>query len=179
LAFEKVISSRSVFKGRAVNLRVDTVEEPDGRRTTREVVEHTEVICVVAVDGDGKFVLVRQYREAIGKDLLEIPAGGIEAGEDPAEAVRREMAEETGFEPRKLERMGGFYSAPGFCTEYLHLFLATDLVPHRLEAEDTAGIEVVRVRPDEVPGLIESGAICDSKSIAGLLTYLGRKAYCE
>ena len=176
MAIEKVISTRRVFNGRAVNLRVDTVEEPDGRRTTREVVEHAEVICVVAVDGDGNFVLVRQYREAIGKELLEIPAGGIEAGEDPATAVRREMAEETGFEPRKLERMGGFYSAPGFCTEYLHLYLATDLVPHRLEAEDTAGIEVVRVRPDEVPGLIKSGVIRDSKSIAGLLMYLGRKA---
>ena len=174
MAVEKVISSRSVFKGRAVNLRVDTVEEPDGRRTTREVVEHAEVICVVAVDGDGNFVLVRQYREAIGKELLEIPAGGIEAGEDPATAVRREMAEETGFEPRKLERMGGFYSAPGFCTEYLHLYLATDLVPHRLEAEDTAGIEVVRVPPGEVFGLITSGTICDAKSIAGLLTYLRR-----
>ncbi len=174
MAVEKVISTRQVFKGRAVNLRIDTVEEPDGRRTTREVVEHAEVICVVAVDENGSFILVRQYREAVGKVLLEIPAGGIEPGEDPAAAVRREMAEETGYEPRRLERLGGFYSAPGFCTEYLHLYLATDLVPHRLEAEDTAGIEVVRVRSDEVPGLIESGVICDAKSIAGLLAYLRR-----
>ncbi len=174
MAVEKVLSSRSVFKGRAVNLRVDTVEEPDGRRTTREVVEHAEVICVVAVDSDGRFVLVRQYREAVGKELLEIPAGGIEPGEDQETAVRREMAEETGFEPQRLERMGGFYSAPGFCTEYLHLYLATDLVPHRLEAEDTAGIEVVRIQPAEVYGLISSGTICDAKSIAGLFTYLAR-----
>ncbi len=174
MAVEKVISSRYVFKGRAVNWRVDDVAEPDGRRTTREVVEHSEVICVVAVDGDGRLVLVKQYREAIGKDLIEIPAGGIEPGEDPAAAVRREMAEETGMEPQKLERLGGFYSAPGFCTEYLHLYLATNLVPRRLEAEDTAGIEVVRVPPGEVLGLISSGAICDAKSIAGLLTYLRR-----
>jgi len=176
LPVEKVISTRYVFKGRAVNLRVDTVAEPDGRETTREVVEHAEVICVVAVDGDGKLLLVRQYREAIGRELLEIPAGGIEPGEDPAAAVRREMAEETGYEPRKLERLSGFYSAPGFCTEYLHLYLATDLVPRRLEAEDTAGIEVVRVPPGDVFELIQSGAICDAKSIAGLLTYLRRTA---
>ncbi len=174
MAVEKVISTRYVFEGRAVNLRVDTVEEPDGRQTTREVVEHAEVICVVAVDAEGNLLLVRQYREAIGKELLEIPAGGIEPGEDPEAAVRREMAEETGYEPRQLEAMGGFYSAPGFCTEYLHLYLATDLVPHRLEAEDTAGIELVRVPAGEVFGLIQSGAICDSKSIAGLLTYLKR-----
>jgi len=176
LPVEKVISTGYVFKGRAVNLRVDTVAEPDGRETTREVVEHAEVICVVAVDGDGKLLLVRQYREAIGRELLEIPAGGIEPGEEPAAAVRREMAEETGYEPRKLERLSGFYSAPGFCTEYLHLYLATDLVPRRLEAEDTAGIEVVRVPPGDVFELIQSGAICDAKSIAGLLTYLRRTA---
>ena len=135
---EKLVSSEFIFKGRAVNLRVDTVELPDGRRTTREIVEHPECVAVIPVDGDGNILLVRQYRHAAGKSLLEIPAGGIDPGEDAEAAVRREMSEETGFSPRTVTRLGGFYSSPGFCTEYLHLYLATDLIPRRLEAEDTA-----------------------------------------
>ena len=82
------------------------------------------------------------------------------------------MREETGYLPRKLERLGGFYSAPGYATEYLYLYLATDLIPSQLFAEDTEGISLVRVAPEEVPGLINSGSICDAKSIAGLLSYL-------
>ena len=169
---EKLVSTELVFKGRAVNLRVDTVEMPDGRRTTREIVEHAECVAVVPVDADGNILLVRQFRHAAGLSLLEIPAGGIDPGEDADAAVRREMGEETGFAPLTLRRLGGFYSSPGFCTEYLHLYQATDLVPKRLEADDTEGIEVVRVTTDRIPGLIDSGTICDAKSIAGLLTYL-------
>ena len=140
--------------------------------TTREIVEHPECVAVVPVDAQGNVLLVRQYRHAAGKELLEIPAGGIDPGEDPETAVGREMGEETGFSPRTIKKLGGFYSSPGFCTEYLHLFLATDLVPHRLEAEDTEAIQVVKTRPGDLEGLIKSGAICDSKSIAGIYTYL-------
>ena len=89
-------------------------------------------------------------------------------------AVRREMQEETGYLPQKVERLGGFYSAPGYCTEYLHLYLATDLTPSHLFAEDTEGIKLVRVPISQVPSLIASGKICDAKSIAGLLTYSSR-----
>jgi ADP-ribose pyrophosphatase len=172
LSSEEVLSSKLVFDGRAVKLRVDTIRMPDGRETTRETVEHSEVVVVVAIDADGKALLVRQFRHPAGKELLEIPAGGIDGDEDPETAVRREMQEETGYLPGKVERLGGFYSAPGFCTEYLHLFLATDLTPSRLYAEDTDEITLLRVSLTEVPGLITSGEICDAKSIAGLLTYL-------
>ena len=168
---EKTLSSRLVFEGRAVKLRVDTVTA-GGRETTREIVEHDECVAVVAVDGDGRLLLVRQFRKPVEKDLLEIPAGGIDPGEEPAAAVRREMREETGFRPGKVERLGGFYAVPGYGTEYLHLFLAAELVHDPLTAEDTDGIEVVRVAPAEIPELINSGAICDAKSIAGLLQYL-------
>ena len=169
---EETLSSRRIFEGRAVNLRVDTVRIIDGRRSTREVVEHTPCIGVIAVDGQGNILLVRQYRQALEKELLEIPAGGIDAGEEPEAAVVREMQEETGFRPQKVTRLCGFYSSPGFCDEYLHLFLAEDLVPGRLHAEDTPGIEVVPVAVTEIPALITSGRIEDSKSIAGLLYYL-------
>ncbi len=172
MAEERVLSSKTVYDGRAVKLRVDTIQLPDGRETTREVVEHRECVAIIAADADGKVLLVNQYRHPTEKKLLEIPAGGIDGNEEPAEAVRREMQEETGYLPRKTERLGGFYSAPGFCTEYLHLFLATELVPSQLYAEDTQSITLVRVPVADIPGLITSGRICDAKSIAGLLTYL-------
>jgi ADP-ribose pyrophosphatase len=169
---EKTISSKMIYDGRAVKLRVDTVQMPDGRETTREIVEHSECIAVVAVDEKDNVLLVRQYRTPIEKELLEIPAGGIDTGEKPEEAVRREMQEETGFLPRKLVRLGGFYSAPGFCTEYLHLYLATDFMPSRLHAEDTDEISLVRVAVKEIPALLTSGKIEDAKSIAGLYMFL-------
>ena len=124
------------------------------------------------MDDDDNVLLVNQFRKAVGKELLEIPAGGIDAGEGPEDAVRREMQEETGFLPGKVERLGGFYSAPGYCTEYLHLYLATELVPSQLFAEDTEGIRLVRVPLHQVASLITSGRICDSKSIAGLHIFL-------
>ncbi|MFC1941992.1 NUDIX hydrolase [Chloroflexota bacterium] len=169
---EKTISSETIFEGRAVKLYVDTVQTVNGRQATREIVEHADCIAVVAVDTDDNVLLVRQFRKPVEKELLEVPAGGIEAGEDAEAAVVREMQEETGFLPKKVERLGGFYAAPGYCTEYLYLYLATDLTPSRLYDEDTESIELVREPVSQIPYLIASGRICDAKSIAGLLTYL-------
>ena len=169
---EKTLSSQLIYSGRAIKLRVDTVQAVDGKETTREIVEHSDCVAIVAVDADDNVLLVSQYRNPVEKELLEIPAGGIDPGEDPATAVQREMREETGYLPRKIERLGGFYSAPGYCTEYLHLYLATDLAHSPLYAEDSDSIELVRVPVGQVPGLITSGRICDAKSIAGLLTFL-------
>ncbi len=169
---EKTLSSRLIYEGRAVKLRVDTVEMPNGRKTTREIVEHSDCVVIVAIDVGDNVLLVNQFRQAVGKALLEIPAGGIEPGEDPATAVRRELREETGYLPRKVERFGGFYSTPGYCTEYLYLYLATDLTPNPLSAEDTESISLVRVPLAQIPDLITSGDICDAKSIAGLLAFL-------
>ncbi len=158
-----------MFKGRAVSLRVDAITRPDGTTTIREIVEHPECVVVVAIDEADRVLLVRQFREAVERHLLELPAGGIDPGEGPADAVRRELQEETGYLPQRLEPLGGFFSSPGFCTEYLHLYLATDLTPSRLIAEDTADIQVVRVAMADVPGIIATGEIQDAKSIAGLL----------
>ncbi|MCK4388281.1 MAG: NUDIX hydrolase, partial [Dehalococcoidia bacterium] len=103
---------------------------------------------------------------------LEIPAGGINPGEEPLDCVRRELREEIGYLPQKIDKLGGFYSIPGYGTEYLYCYLASNLVPSRLVAEDTEGIEIVRVSPNQIPQLITSGEICDAKSIAALLTFL-------
>jgi ADP-ribose pyrophosphatase len=176
MAEEQVISSEYMYRGRAVNVRKDIVRMSDGRETVRDVVEHNEVIAVVPVESDGTVILENQYRYSIDKNLLEIPAGGIDGDETPEEAVIREMQEETGYRPETVVKLCGFYSSPGFCTEYMHLFLATDLVPGRLHAEDTDDITLVRIRPDDIKGLIESGEIRDAKSIAGLLYWLDYRA---
>jgi len=169
---EKRLDSQETYRGRAINLRVDTVMKPSGRKTTREVVEHSDCIAVVVVDDQGNLLLVRQFRHAVGKFLLEIPAGGVDPGEEPIDCVRRELQEEIGYLPKKIDKLGGFYSIPGYGTEYLHCYLATELVPSRLVAEDTENIELVRVLPNQIPHLIASGEICDAKSIAALLTFL-------
>jgi len=166
---EKTLSSQRIYDGRAVKLRVDTVRKPNGKVTTREIVEHSDAVAVVVLDSKDRVIMVRQYRKAVGKKLLEIPAGGVDPGEQPISSVRRELQEEIGYLPNKIDKLGGFYSAPGYCTEYLHLYLATYLIPSRLEAEDTDEIEVVRVPLAKVSDLIASGEIADAKSIAGLL----------
>jgi len=172
---EKVLSSKEIYQGRILTLRVDTVLTADGHKSTREIVAHEPCIGVVAVYNEGNVLLVNQFRSPMGKELLEIPAGGIDKGEKPAAAVIREMREETGFKPGKVERLTGFYLSPGFCDEYMHLFLAKDLLPAPLSAEDTAGIEVVKVPVAQIPELIFSGKIEDSKTVAGLLYYLEYK----
>ena len=169
---EKKLATQQIYHGRGVNMRVDTVEKASGRKTTREVVEHSDCIAVVALDEQDNVLLVRQFRHAVGKFLLEIPAGGIDPGEEPIDSVRRELQEEIGYFPRTIDSLGGFYAIPGYGTEYLHCFSATDLVPSRLIAEDTESIELVRVSPDQIPQLIASGEICDAKSIAALLSLL-------
>jgi len=167
---ERLLSSQQIYQGRAVKLRVDKVVKPSGKETTREVVEHSDCVVIIAVDAEDNVLLVRQFRHAVGKELLEIPAGGINPDESAAEAVSRELQEETGYRPHKLKKLGGFYSAPGYCTEYLHLYLATELAFSPLQAEDTEGIELVRVPFADIPHLIASGKIYDAKSIAGLLS---------
>jgi ADP-ribose pyrophosphatase len=168
---EERISSRPVYDGRVVRLRVDTVRTADGSETTREIIEHEPVIAVIPLDDEERLLMVKQYRSPVEKELLEIPAGGIEPGEEPADAVIREMQEETGYRPGKLVPLGGFYSTPGFTDEYLHIFLATELVPGRLYAEDTDEIEVVRVPLADIPELTVTGRIEDSKTLAALILF--------
>ena len=172
MAEEKTLSSRLIYDGRAVRLRVDTVRLPSGRETTREIVEHSDCVAIIAIDDKDNVLLVNQFRESVERELLEIPAGGIEPGEEPVDCVRRELREETGFLPQKVERLGGFYSTPGYCNEYLYLYLATDLVLSPLQAEDSESIRLVRVPLGQILSLITSGSICDAKSIAGLLIFL-------
>jgi len=169
---EKLLSSKTIFEGRAVKLIQSTVEKSKGEVVVREIVQHRDAIAAVVPDGRGNVLMVRQFRVPTGKDLLEIPAGVMEDGESPDECVKRELQEEIGCLPRRIARLGGFYPAPGYCTEFIHVFLAAELEESRLVAEDTDEIEVVKVPIKDIAGMIDRGEICDAKSIAGLLKYL-------
>jgi len=151
-----------------VNLRVDTVELAGGWKTTREVVEHGEVVAVVPLLEGEDVLLVRQYRLPAAQTLLEVPAGGVDEGEKPEEAAQRELGEECGQRAGRLERLGGFYVSPGFCSEFIHVFLATQLRPVRARPEPDEEIAVVRLPLAEALRLIRRGEIRDGKSIIGL-----------
>jgi ADP-ribose pyrophosphatase len=153
-------------------LRDDTVELPDGRITNREIVEHADVVAIVALDENDNVLLVKQYRKPVEKEMLEIPAGGVESGENPEESAVRELQEETGYLPNSITQIGGVYASPGYCNEFLYLYLATDLVPNKLEGDDDEHIELIRMPLSEIPQMISSGQICDAKSVAALLTVI-------
>lgn len=169
---EPTMESKDIYQGRIIKLRVDTVQLPSGRTTTREIVEHEDAVCVVPIDENNNVLMVRQYRKAAQLNLLEVPAGGVEAGETPDETVLRELQEEVSVTSGSLRRLSGFWVSPGWATEFMHAYLAMDLTPASLPADDDEYISVERVPLDSIPGLIESGEIQDSKSIASLLLAL-------
>ncbi len=167
---ETVLESTSIFSGRIINVRVDRVALPNGYISTREIVEHSEAVAIVPLDENGDVLLVRQYRLACEDALLEIPAGGMDADDkEPLAAAQREMQEEIGYKAERMEYLSGFYVAPGYCNEYIHLFLATGLTPSRLDADLDEAVEVVQMPLIEALGLISTGDIHDAKSIIGLL----------
>ncbi|MDR2522951.1 MAG: NUDIX hydrolase [Synergistaceae bacterium] len=170
-----MISSRRIYDGRVLNLRVDQVEMADGRRAMREVVEHRAAVGVLALTGRDSVLLVRQYRYAAGEETLEICAGLVEESEDLQEAAAREMREELGYSPGRLSKICSFYASPGFCTELLTVFLAENLTPSRLPQDDDENVRTVEVPYKEIPALL-SGTVRDSKTFAALAWFLSHKA---
>lgn len=166
---EITLESKMIFQGKILNLRVDTVRLPNGRVATREVAEHSNSVCIVPIDHNGDVVLVRQYRTPVKGALLELPAGGVEEGEVSEETVQRELQEEIGYRAGKLQHLSNFWLAPGWCDEYMHTYLATDLIESKLVGDDDENIVVERVSLDRALELIGNGEIEDVKSIAGLL----------
>ena len=169
---ETTVESRVEFQGRIVTLRVDKVQLPDGRITTREIAEHGASVCVVPVDPQGNVLLVRQYRKPVEDQLLEVPAGGIEPGESPEQAAVRELQEEVGFTAKKIQLLSSFWISPGWCTEYMYAYLATQLKPATLPADFDENIALVPVPLGDVEALLQSGEINDLKTIASLLMAL-------
>jgi ADP-ribose pyrophosphatase len=172
----RVIESRRAFTGRLFNVRRDTITTPDGGAGVREVVEHPGAVLLVALDDEDNILLVRQYRHPVGKRLCELPAGTLDEGEDPRACAERELREETGFRPRSLEPLGGFFLSPGYCNEYIHVFLATGLEESPLDTGDEDDLKALRLPLAEALGMVERGEIQDAKSIAALLLLARRRA---
>jgi ADP-ribose pyrophosphatase len=170
----KVKSQELVFDGSHIQVRVDQVVDAHGRTFNKEIVIHPGAVCVVAFLDSGDLILVRQYRHAAGKELLEICAGGLDPGEDPLACARRELEEETGYRAGKLVERARFWTTPGFTTEFMYLFEASELVQTETNFDEDESIEVEIVSRDEALRMIDDGRIQDAKSILGLLRVLSR-----
>lgn len=160
----QVLGTRRIFQGRILGVRVDDVVYPNGNRSSVEVVEHNGGVSIIAKPEATKIVLVRQFRPAIGRELWEVPAGKLEGGEDPAAAARRELREETGYRCATLRKLWTFYTAPGFCSELLHLYLAEDLTvgDPQPEADEVLNVKIFDV--EEAWNMIERDEIPDAKT---------------
>lgn len=169
MATETTSNSERKFQGKLINLRLDTQVLEDGKTFTREVVEHRGAVGIIPVLDDGSVVMVRQFRPAVGEELLEIVAGTLEEGENPDECAVRELAEETGLKAERMECVLFAWLAPGYSTEGMHFYIARGLSEAHAEADEDEDIKVERVPLDEVIGMIATGLIRDSKSVAGLL----------
>lgn len=166
---ETRLTSERIYEGRILNLRRDKVRLPNGREASREVVEHPGAVAIIALDAEKNVYLVRQYRYPINRVTLEIPAGKLDAGEEPVACARRELAEEVGLAAAEWKPLLTFYSTPGFSDEVMHLFLATGLRPHREKADEDEFLEIVRVPLAEAATMALEGGIQDAKSITGIL----------
>ena len=164
---ERTLNSTRPWSGKRIAVRVDDVERADGHRTRREVVEHPGAVAVLAWDGE-RLATVRQWRHATGQALLEIPAGTLEPDEPPAATARRELAEECGLAASTWEEGPRFYTAPGFCTELMHLYLATDLTDAPGEADPDEQLEASWMTLDDALRAIDDGRIVDAKSLAAI-----------
>ncbi len=168
---EQTLETKTGFSGKLLKVEVRNIRMRSGRETTRELVQHPGAVAMVVTDGANHVLLIRQWRTAAGRWLYEIPAGTREADESAEQCAAREVEEETGFRPAMIERIGGFFLAPGYSTEYIDLYLATDLSKGSLTAEDDEAIELMPMTIDEAIELILNGEIEDAKTVAGLLLY--------
>jgi ADP-ribose pyrophosphatase len=165
---ERTLSTSHPWSGKRIRIRVDEIERSDGHRTTREIVEHPGAVAILAWDGE-RLAMVRQWRHATGGVLLEIPAGTLEPDEPAAETGRRELAEEVGLAAARWDDGPRFYTAPGFCDELMHLYLATELSPAAGETDADELLEPLWMTLDEALAAIDDGRIGDAKTIVGIL----------
>ncbi len=164
----EILSSDTIYKGKVFNVRLDKIRE-DQIEYEREIVEHRGCAVIVPLFPDRTIAMVRQYRHATGKYLLEIPAGMLEIGEEPLEGARRELEEEIGVTARKIEPLAAFYISPGFLTEKMSLFLATALTETGQKLEDDELLTIERIPLDEAVEMATDGRIEDAKSIVAIL----------
>jgi ADP-ribose pyrophosphatase len=165
---EVTIKTRSVYSGKPLTLHVDTVRLPNGRETTREIVEHPGAVAIIPILDNGKLLVVKQYRTAARRSMMEIPAGTLEAGEAPLACAKRELIEETGYAAGRFKRLFSCYLAPGYSTEKIDFFLASQLVPTKARPEEDEFITVQAMHLDKALKAVERGKIQDAKTISAL-----------
>ena len=171
----RILESKSIYRGRVVDLKVERVVEPGGVETTREVVRHHGSVVVVPHLHDGRIILVRQYRHAVQESLWELVAGGMEPGESPRQSARRELLEETGYHAGTLKPLLEFYPSPGILSEKMHLVEAWDLTPSKGQPDDDERIETGIFTIKNIIAKIQNKEIRDGKTLVGILLLFGNR----
>lgn len=166
----QVVQSEVKYRGRAFNVRVDEVVVRSGTTSRLDIIDHPNAVTILPIDADGNVWFIRQYRHAAGQVLLELPAGTLKAGEDPAVAANRELQEEIGMRAERLEEIATFFLAPGYSTERMHVFMATGLSESALDQDEDEDITVEKVPVGRALALAANGALQDAKSLVGVLT---------
>jgi ADP-ribose pyrophosphatase len=172
----RLVSSTVTYRGKLFDVELDELEMANGVVAKREIIRHPGAVAMVPVAQDGRLLLVTQYRHAAGKRLLEIPAGTLEPGEDPRDCAIRECQEEVGMLPGRVEAIGGIYVAPGYTSEYIHLFVCSELRASVLDADEDEDLEIHPATLEEALRFIDEGVIADAKSVVGILRWAGRTA---
>ncbi|MFD2640284.1 NUDIX domain-containing protein [Piscibacillus salipiscarius] len=164
---EKTLSSESIYKGKIIDVKIDEVKLPDGKTSKRELIDHPGAVAIIALTDEGKLVMVEQYRKALEKSIIEIPAGKLEAGEKPDMTAKRELEEETGYRAEQLDFIVSYYTSPGFANEIIYVYKASGLkvVEDQLQGDDDEFVELIEVTLDEAVKLIEEQRIHDAKTI--------------
>ncbi|MBD8025281.1 NUDIX hydrolase [Ureibacillus sp. Re31] len=168
---EKTIDSNPIFKGKVISLKVDDVTLPNGKQSKREIVNHPGAVAIIAITKEGKMVLVEQYRKALERSIVEIPAGKLEPGEEPAVTARRELEEETGYGCNELNYLQTFATSPGFADEVIHLFVAKDLykIEEKAELDEDEFVELLEVTVEEAEQMVANEQIYDAKTAFAVL----------
>jgi ADP-ribose pyrophosphatase len=171
----KILSQRTVFKGKLFSVAIENIADPEGNKGRRDIVHHGGSVVILPVDKSGRILLVRQFRHAAGQYLWELPAGGLDGDEDPLEGAKRELVEETGYTSEKWEKALFFYVSPGFLDESMHIFLAGDIKPGKAQPEDDEFITKRLFPLPQALNMVGTGKVLDAKTIVGILWLAQRK----
>ncbi|KRF12126.1 NUDIX hydrolase [Paenibacillus sp. Soil787] len=169
--FEEItVKTEPIFKGKIISLQVDHVLLPNGESATREIVKHPGAVAVIPLLGD-KMIVVEQYRKPLEKSQVEIPAGKLDAGEEPLKAALRELEEETGFRTENIKLVSSFYTSPGFADEIIHLYIAEDLVKGEANPDEDEFLECEAITLEQAQQYIREGRISDAKTIMAVYAW--------